>query len=246
MRVILSKRRLPQCLLGLILCLCLMPRPTVGAEAVILLHGLARSSASMADLEDAFRDAGFVVVNVDYPSRTASVRTLSREAIGGALEDPRLLEVSKIHFVTHSMGGILVRDYLAQEVIPRLGRVVMLGPPNEGSEVVDRLRSWRIFALINGPAGQELGTDAQSVPVQLGPVNFELGVIAGNRSINWINSLLIDGPDDGKVSVERTRVEGMKEHLVLPVTHPMMMRNSDVISACLSFLTTGSFGSTQP
>src|SRR6185436_4989125 len=98
-----------------------------------------------------------------------------------------------------------------------------------------------LFKFANGPAGQELGTDAQSVPNTLGPVAFELGVIAGDRSINWINSLMIPGSDDGKVSVENTKVAGMSDHLVLHATHPMMMRNSAVIGACLGFLKTGSF-----
>lgn len=209
---------------------------------VILLHGLARSASSLGKLEHALRGAGYTVVNVDYPSRTASIQELSEQTIGRALVDPGLARCTTVHFVTHSLGGILVRDYVSRHPIPTLGRVVMLGPPNGGSEVVDRLRSWTLFQKVNGPAGQQLGTDAQSVPRQLGPVTFELGVIAGNRSINWINSAMIDGPDDGKVSVEHTKVAGMKEHVVLPVTHPLMMRDDQVIAACLRFLATGRFG----
>jgi hypothetical protein len=144
--------------------------------------------------------------------------------------------------VTHSLGGILLRAYTAKFEIAKLGRVVMLGPPNQGSEVVDRIGPWRLFKSINGPAGQELGTGPDSLPNRLGPVNFELGVIAGDRSINWINSAMIDGPDDGKVSVERSKVAGMKEHAVFHVTHPMMMKNRAVIDATLRFLVTGSFG----
>jgi hypothetical protein len=125
--------------------------------------------------------------------------------------------------------------------IPKLGRVVMLGPPNQGSEVVDRIGAWKLFKRINGPAGGELGTGPDSLPNRLGPVDFELGVIAGDRSINWINSAMIKGPDDGKVSVERTKVAGMKEHVVFHVTHPMIMKNGAVIDATLRFLATGSF-----
>lgn len=211
-------------------------------EVVILLHGLARSASSLSKLEHALQEAGYSVVNVDYASRTAVISELSEQAIGRALNDPRVAGSRTVHVVTHSLGGILVRDYLARRSIPRLARVVMLGPPNGGSEVVDRLREWTLFKKINGPAGQQLGTDAKSVPRQLGPITFELGVIAGNRSINWINSAIIEGPDDGKVSVENTKVAGMKEHLVLPVTHPLMMRDDQVITACLRFLATGRFG----
>jgi triacylglycerol lipase len=215
-------------------------------DGVILLHGLARSGSSMEKLEQALQEAGYVVLNVDYPSRTAPIAELATQSIRPALDDPRLAACERVHFISHSMGGILLRSYVAQTDIPRLGRVVMLGPPNQGSEVVDRLRHWRAFQWLNGPAGSELGTEAESVPNRLGPVLFELGVIAGRRSINWINSLMIPGADDGKVSVERTKVEGMKEHLVLPVTHPLMMKDEAVIAACLNFLAYGSFAPEKP
>lgn len=211
------------------------------ADGVILLHGLARSAGSMGKLESGLSRAGYVVVNVDYASRSAGVGQLGEDVIPAALADPRLAACGRIHFVTHSLGGILVRAHAAKSGIPKLGRVVMMGPPNQGSEVVDRIGGWGIFHRINGPAGRELGTGPDSIPCRLGPVDFELGVIAGDRSINWINSSMIDGPDDGKVSVERTKVEGMKEHVVFHVTHPMMMKNRAVIDATLRFLATGSF-----
>lgn len=212
-----------------------------GSEGVVLLHGLARTSGSMERMEEAFRSAGFVVLNVDYASRTASIGALSGEVVGAALADARLRECARVHFVTHSLGGILVRQYFAQDREPRLGRVVMLGPPNQGSEVVDRLKSLRLFRWINGPAGSELGTDKDAVPLRLGPVNFELGVIAGDRSVNWINSRMIPGPDDGKVAVARTKVAGMKEHLTLHVSHPFLMRDPVVIDAALAFVRHGTF-----
>jgi pimeloyl-ACP methyl ester carboxylesterase len=211
------------------------------AEGVVLLHGLARSAGSMGRLESGLSRAGYVVVNIGYRSRSAGIGQLGEQVISAALADPRLRDCDKIHFVTHSLGGILLRAYTARSGIAKLGRVVMLGPPNQGSEVVDRLGPWRLFKSINGPAGQELGTGPDSIPNRLGPVNFELGVIAGDRSINWINSMMIEGADDGKVSVERTKVAGMKEHVVFHVTHPMMMRKQAVIAATLRFLATGSF-----
>jgi hypothetical protein len=119
----------------------------------------------------------------------------------------------------------------------------MLGPPNQGSEVVDQIGGWRLFTAINGPAGQQLGTGQDSVPNQLGPVDFELGVIAGDRSINWINSLMISVPDDGKVAVERTKVAGMKAHRVVHVTHPFLMKNRAVIRETIHFLRHGRFNS---
>src|SRR5687768_2702951 len=117
-------------------------------EAVILLHGLCRTSRSMERMEAAFTAAGYTVLNVDYQSRFSSVEPLSEEVIGGALTDPRIRACSRVHFVAHSLGCILLRTYFAQRSDPRLGRVVMLGPPNQGSEVVDRLKSWWIFRRI--------------------------------------------------------------------------------------------------
>lgn len=211
------------------------------SEGVILLHGLCRTSASMEKMKSALTEAGYSVVNVDYPSRTASIEQLSETVVSSALMNPSLSECSTIHFVTHSLGGILVRVYFSKNTDRRLGRVVMLGPPNQGSEVVDNLKEWKVFQKLNGPAGSELGTDDQSKPSVLGAVEFELGVIAGDRSINWINSMMIPGSDDGKVSIESTKVDGMKEHLVIHCTHPYIMKNRKVIESVICFLRNGSF-----
>jgi hypothetical protein len=210
-------------------------------EEVILLHGLCRTSRSMAKMERALTNAGYKVQNVDYPSRTVSVQQLADDAIGKAIADCQRDGATKIDFVTHSLGGILVRSYLARHSVPSLGRVVMLAPPNQGSEVVDKLGGWRLFKWINGPAGNELGTDTNSTPNTLGPVNYPVGVIAGDRSINWINSLLIPGRDDGKVSVERTKLAGMSDHIVVHTTHPFVMKNRKVIRQTIQFLRNGRF-----
>ena len=216
--------------------------PAFGAqEEVILLHGLCRTSRSMVKMGRALTEAGYKVRNVDYPSRTASVEKLADDAIGKAVADCEQDEATKINFVTHSLGGILVRSYLARHSIPNLGRVVMLAPPNQGSEVVDKLRWLFLFKWINGPAGNELGTDKNSTPNKLGAANFPLGVIAGDRSINWINSLLIPGSDDGKVSVERTKLAGMTDHIVIHTTHPFIMKNREAIRQTIQFLRAGNF-----
>jgi pimeloyl-ACP methyl ester carboxylesterase len=192
-------------------------------------------------MHKALEQEGYSVVSVDYPSRTGTVQDLSDIAVGRAMADCRAWGARKIHFVTHSLGGILVRSYFARHPADEVGRVVMLGPPNQGSEVVDRLGSWWFFSFINGPAGQDLGTKSEALPNRLGPPQFPVGVIAGNRSINWINSLIIPGPDDGKVSVERTKLSGMADHIVISTTHPFMMRNREVMRQSIRFLRTGSF-----
>lgn len=219
----------------------IMSPPLHAGELVVLLHGLCRSPRSMAKMEAHLRSEGFEVLNVGYPSRKDPIEKLTEEAIGQALTTPEAVRAERIHFVTHSMGGILVRDYLERHTPDRLGRVVMLGPPNQGSEIVDALGSWRVFGLLNGPAGRQLGTDPGARPLQLGPARFEVGIIAGDRSINWINSCIIPGPDDGKVSVERTRLAGMKDHLVVHATHPFLMRNREVLRQTVHFLRHGSF-----
>ena len=216
--------------------------PAFGAqEEVILLHGLCRTSRSMLKMERALTEAGYKVRNVDYPSRTASVEKLADDAIGKAVSDCQRDGATKIDFVTHSLGGILVRSYLARHETPLLGRVVMLAPPNQGSEVVDKLGWLFLFKWINGPAGNELGTDTNSTPNKLGAANFPVGIIAGDRSINWINSLLIPGSDDGKVSVERTKLTGMTDHIVIHATHPLVMQNCEAIRQMIQFLRTGNF-----
>jgi pimeloyl-ACP methyl ester carboxylesterase len=211
----------------------------VESDSVILLHGLIRSDRSMQKLENALREQGYAVYNVSYESRSKGIEALAEEAIA-----PALAEVSprhELHFVTHSLGGILVRQYLENHDIDNLGRVVMLGPPNKGSEVVDRLKDFPGFRFVHGDAGLELGTGATSLPNRLGQANFDLGVIAGTRSINLFLSLMIPGANDGKVSVESTRLEGMRDHLEMEVTHPFMMRNDRVIEQVIHYLKTGRF-----
>ena len=211
------------------------------SEEVILLHGLCHTSHSMAKMERALTNAGYKVQNVDYPSRTASIQQLADDAIGKAVGDCQRDGAAKIDFVTHSLGGILVRSFLARHSLPSLGRVVMLAPPNQGSEVVDKLGWLFLFKWINGPAGSELGTGTNSTPNRLGPANYPVGIIAGDRSINWINSLLIPGRDDGKVSVERTKLAGMSDHIVIHTAHPFIMKNREAIRQTIHFLRSGAF-----
>ena len=226
--------------LRVLLCFCLSLGLAHGKEVVVLLHGLARSRQSMTKMAAALAAEGYDVINMDYPSRKAPIETLTEETIASALAQPLAKEATRVHFVTHSLGGILVRQYFKDHILGKLGRVVMLGPPNQGSDLVDKLGSNWLFAF-NGPAGRQLGTKHDSVPNQLGAINFDLGIIAGDRSINWINSLLITGPDDGKVSVERTKAAGMKAHLVIHATHPYLMKNSQAIRETIHFLREGKF-----
>lgn len=207
-------------------------------EYVILLHGLARSAHSMDKMAQRLREQGYQVLNIDYPSRSYPIEQLAEQTISEALAQ---CEDYPINFVTHSMGGILARQFLSNHPIKLLNRVVMLGPPNQGSEIVDKLIKVPGFRFINGEAGMQLGTGEFSVPNQLGKANFDLGVIAGTQSVNLLLSSLIPDADDGKVSVTSTKLEGMNDHIEMPTTHPFMMRNDAVIEQVINYLKNGNF-----
>jgi len=212
------------------------------AECVVLLHGLARTSTSMNKMQRELEDAGFLTANIDYPSREYTVEKLADIAVADGLEACRANDgIEKIHFVTHSLGGILVRQYLSTNEIAELGRVVMMGPPNQGSAAVDELIGVPGFDWLNGPAGRQLGKGEDSVPLRLGPADFELGVIAGNRTIDPVTSAVLENPDDGRVSVDDTRLDGMTDFVVVEHSHAFMMRMRRPIELTIEFLRSGQF-----
>lgn len=211
----------------------------VPVECVVLLHGLARTSRAMEDMEEALSEEGYRVANVSYPSRDYPIEELAPLAIEDGIE--RCGDAARMHFVTHSLGGILVRYYYADHSVEGLGRVVMLAPPNQGSKAADSLRNVPGFDWINGPAGSQLGKGEDSIPLSLGPPEFEFAVIAGNRSIDPITSAVLDNPDDGKVSVEDTKLEGMSDFRVVEVSHAYIMQDDEVIELVTRFLETGNF-----
>jgi len=212
------------------------------ADCVVLLHGLARTRLSMFRMQQMLEKNGYQVANIDYPSRDHKIEVLAPLAVEAGLGQCReKTDYSAVHFVTHSLGGILVRVYLADRTIENLGRVVMLAPPNQGSQAVDEMEPIPGFDWLNGPAGYQLGKGVESVPLSLGAANFDVAVVAGNRTIDPLTSAILDDPDDGKVSVSDTRLEGMRDFVVVPVSHAMIMQNGEVFELVRNYLAHGSF-----
>jgi len=211
------------------------------SECIILIHGLARTSRCMEKAERIFYSYGYKVININYPSRKKDISLITRENILPYIKQCESKNYQKIHFLTHSMGAILLRHYFSDHSLKNIGKTVMLAPPNKGSEIIDKLGHLKLFYYLNGPAGLQLGTAKNSMPNQLGKLTFETGIIAGDKTINPLLSLLIPGKNDGKVAVERAKMQGMKDFIVVPSSHSFIMQNTAVINQALYFIQHGKF-----
>lgn len=208
-------------------------------EQVILLHGIARSSVYMKPVAEMLKQNGYTVYNLDYPS---TEQPLEQLAAGVARQIRETIRADQpVHFVGYSMGGIVTRIVLNKYRPDNLGRVVQLASPNKGSEVADFLKTNPLYETIYGPAGQQLVTEGAGIDELLGKVDYELGVVAGNFSIDPVSSSIIPGDDDGKVSIESTKVQGMKDHVVVSASHTFFPSNQYVQENTLNFLKFGAF-----
>jgi pimeloyl-ACP methyl ester carboxylesterase len=210
-------------------------------DGVVLLHGISRTARSFRKMQTALEGACFATLNLDYASRRKALEALA-EDIHPSIQ--RLAEDidGSVHFVCHSMGGLLARIYIARYRPKRLGRVLMLGTPNSGSEIADRLRHFRPYRAFFGPAGQQLGTQRnEAINALFPPIDYPVGIIAGSRSIYPITSAFLPKPHDGRVSVANTRLDGMADHIVIRTSHPWLVRNSATIEQTIAFLMDGKF-----
>jgi pimeloyl-ACP methyl ester carboxylesterase len=210
-------------------------------ECVVLLHGLGRFRQSMRRLEQHLKVLGYSTINLAYPSTTKSIETIAETDLAHAIQGCEAGGAEKIHFVGHSLGGIIVRQYLQRHSVAAGSRLVMLSPPNQGSEIVDLLRHIPLYEWTTGPAGQEIGRRPDGLLHRLKPVEIEVGVIAGNRSLNLLFSIFMDGPDDGMVSVESTMLPEMRDFITVPSTHTFIMKNPLVLKQVTHFLKHGKF-----
>jgi hypothetical protein len=207
---------------------------------VLLLHGHGRFGASMMVMARAARRAGYATLAPNYPYRR------SLEDIADWLA-PRVAAFESsfegpLHIVTHSLGGLVARISIAAHRPQRLGRVVMLAPPNGGSELADLLFRMKLARWILGGSGAYLRTDRDPRhEALLGIIDYPVGVIAGDRPLLPLPFRLLPLPHDGKVSIAATRVAGLADHVTLPVTHTLMVYDRRVIAAAMAFLAEGSF-----
>ncbi len=210
-------------------------------ETVIVLHGLGRTSVSMAWIERSLKKAGYATINKSYAFRKGPIAQLADDIIGPRIEQAKMAGAERIHFVTHSLGGILLRQFDEHNKMPDGSRAVMIAPPNQGSELVNFFRELPPLHWFCGPAFGELGVESDSAPNQLGPIDLETGVIAGDRNLFPGFARHFDGPSDGVVAVERTKVAGMNDWTIVPHGHTFIMNAPVTIKQTLAFLRDGRF-----
>jgi pimeloyl-ACP methyl ester carboxylesterase len=214
---------------------------SASSELVILLHGILLNRLSMFKMQRCIAKAGFATLNIGYPSSRYPLDVLA-DKLHEQLSSHALSRFKAVHFVGFSMGNLLIRAYLTKYRPENLGKVVMIAPPNKGSELADYFQNWWLYKKLYGPAGQQLITRQSEFQAILGDkLDYETGIIAGSRSQGIILSRLLPKPNDGKVTVENTRMNGMKDHIILSTNHIQISRHKGVIKQTVHFLKHGLF-----
>ncbi|MFC1681899.1 alpha/beta fold hydrolase [Pseudomonadota bacterium] len=207
-------------------------------EIVVLVHGLGRSSTSMWLLASRLEDAGYYVHRVEYSSLHQDPDEILKD-ISSQINQCCQKHAQSVHFVGHSLGGLMVRAYLQNNKVDKLGRVVLLGTPNKGAEAADHFSdSWLMSIL--GPTAKALGTDDKSFPKSLEAPYYPVGIIAGELK-SKLNDSIIPGRDDGLVSIEATKIDGMADFIIIETGHSMMRYDREVADQTIEFIKSGVF-----
>ncbi|MGE0609065.1 MAG: lipase family alpha/beta hydrolase [Pirellulales bacterium] len=221
--------------------------PPMQGEAVIVLHGMMRSSACMQDFADYLhREGGYSTFAITYPTAQGD---LAEHAQYLASVIRNLHGIERIHLVGHSMGSLVIRHYLADETDEELGRtpdariarIVMLGPPNHGSPLADAWAGNFLYDTLLGPAATQLAVGPDEMGDQLAVPAGEFGIIAGGRGDGKGWNPALSGDDDGTVPVASTRLPGATDFIVLPVMHTAMIKDESTMECTLRFLQHGYF-----
>ena len=214
-----------------------IPISIAGEEkCAILLHGLGRTHLSMSLLGSTLKKHDYAVVNYSYPSTKKSIDAISAEYIEPMINECIMQHQSTdIVFITHSLGGIVLQKYLEHHEIPLLTHIVMLGPPNHGSPIVDKLQNVWLFQALLGPSGQALSSSKADYMLSK-KRSYRVSIIAGNVHFTPFSSWFFNEPNDGKVSVSSAYMEGADDFIGLPVTHTFMMNHASVQKNILNLL----------
>jgi len=215
--------------------------PNNGRDYIVMIHGLFNSSERMEDFEDYFAGKGYQVLNIDYPSTKYPIEELDKKFIKPMIDAIPVTESQKIHFITHSLGGLVLRHYLTHNRPPQLGQVIMLSPPNHGSELADLLLKRRLVQRVAGPAAMELRTLDNRFFQKLGPIDYPLGIIAGNKSYTRSTERHLPGMDDGMVAISSMKLKGMKDFIILNEHHRGLTRNLEAMEQANHFLKNSRF-----
>jgi len=210
-------------------------------DYVVVVHGWAWLRDTMRPTARFLHRQGYNVICVRYDPRSEMPEAVVENRIERALRDHCTDAGRKIHFVGHSMGGLMIRSYLARHRPENLGRTVLLAPPNHGIEAVDRVKDWRLFARVFGEPARLLGTTRDAIPAGLGPADFPLGVLMGRDVGLPLVSVMLPGADDGVVAVESGRLEGMTDFSTVRCGHSRLPSNPTVLAQTLAFLREGRF-----
>ena len=210
-------------------------------DFVIILHGLRGKSASFVKLEQALLEQGLNVCRIDYPSKNGTIQALADNAIAEAISRCERANSDTLFFIAHSMGAILVRYFLQEHHVHNLGSVVLLSPPNHGIELIDTFDGCRLFRQFNGPAGMQMGAREDGFIQDLKKPDYAVGVIMSKKSINPIASAFIPGKDDGRVSIESAKLDGMTDFVLVNSNHQVVMKKQETIDHIISFIQTGRF-----